>query len=455
MPRLADENAGSLRTGVACHEDVLRRRCWSLRWPSAARAALAAEAPRLALRRTDAPSNADPVHRAVTRSKLMEAAATSTVRRSRVVQTAASRAGGSARPSARAAPASPRVDARRRSARATAMRRRMLEAELQSEEERQAELQKRVQQRRARAPGDERNYQKYLDRVADMKAADRAQARATSPRIKREIAQAAVTSRPARAAGAARDAGLHRARRPALRGLRPAGHAGRGGRRADGAVLFANAGFEDAARHCRAAALLRGSLFDWFADAARAARHASRRSRSNDFATSRLRGHAAPRPRRTRAAAGARHRSAQMRPRRRACSSRCRRIEQQTRQDREERALDQAQANKELIRNLAHEIKNPLGGIRGAAQLLRDGARVAASCIEYTQVIIHEADRLQALVDRLLAPHRRPHVVGDVNIHEVLRARALADPGGVSARPARSSATTTSRSPSSAATASS
>lgn len=47
-------------------------------------------------------------------------------------------------------------------------------------------------------------------------------------------------------------------------------------------------------------------------------------------------------------------------------------LEQQTRQDREESALfDQAQANKELIRNLAHEIKNPLGGIRGAAQLLQ------------------------------------------------------------------------------------
>ena len=45
-------------------------------------------------------------------------------------------------------------------------------------------------------------------------------------------------------------------------------------------------------------------------------------------------------------------------------------VEQQTRQEREERLLDQAQANKELIRNLAHEIKNPLGGIRGSAQLL-------------------------------------------------------------------------------------
>jgi two-component system nitrogen regulation sensor histidine kinase GlnL len=45
---------------------------------------------------------------------------------------------------------------------------------------------------------------------------------------------------------------------------------------------------------------------------------------------------------------------------------------------------------------------------------------------EYTQVIIHEADRLQALVDRLLAPHRRPHVVGDVNIHEICeRVRSL------------------------------
>src|SRR5439155_3522420 len=68
-------------------------------------------------------------------------------------------------------------------------------------------------------------------------------------------------------------------------------------------------------------------------------------------------------------------------------------IEQQTRQDREERALDQAQANKELIRNLAHEIKNPLGGIRGAAQLLEMEVESRA-LTEYTQVIIQEADRL-------------------------------------------------------------
>ena len=99
-------------------------------------------------------------------------------------------------------------------------------------------------------------------------------------------------------------------------------------------------------------------------------------------------------------------------------------IEQQTRQDREERALDQVQANKELIRNLAHEIKNPLGGIRGAAQLLE--MEIAAQLSEYTQVIIHEADRLQVLVDRLLAPHRRPQQVVEMNIHEVCeRVRSL------------------------------
>lgn len=101
---------------------------------------------------------------------------------------------------------------------------------------------------------------------------------------------------------------------------------------------------------------------------------------------------------------------------------------QQLKLDREERLLDQSQANKELIRNLAHEIKNPLGGIRGAAQLLELELpeRHLKELSEYTQVIIKEADRLQTLVDRLLAPHRRPHIVGDVNIHEVCeRVRSL------------------------------
>lgn len=100
-------------------------------------------------------------------------------------------------------------------------------------------------------------------------------------------------------------------------------------------------------------------------------------------------------------------------------------LEQQARQDREERLVEQAQANKELVRNLAHEIKNPLGGIRGAAQLL-EMELDSRELHEYTQVIIHEADRLQSLVDRLLAPHRHPHQLTDLNIHEVCeRVRSL------------------------------
>ena len=100
-------------------------------------------------------------------------------------------------------------------------------------------------------------------------------------------------------------------------------------------------------------------------------------------------------------------------------------LELQTRQEREERLAEQAQVNKELIRNLAHEIRNPLGGIRGAAQLLEMEVS-SRELKEYTQVIVHEADRLQSLVDRLLAPHRAQHMVSDVNIHEVCeRVRAL------------------------------
>ena len=80
--------------------------------------------------------------------------------------------------------------------------------------------------------------------------------------------------------------------------------------------------------------------------------------------------------------------------------------------------MDQSLANKELIRNLAHEIKNPLGGIRGAAQLL-EIELPSPELKEYTQVVIKESDRLQTLVDRLLAPHRKPHIVSMMNIHEV------------------------------------
>jgi two-component system, NtrC family, nitrogen regulation sensor histidine kinase GlnL len=99
-------------------------------------------------------------------------------------------------------------------------------------------------------------------------------------------------------------------------------------------------------------------------------------------------------------------------------------LNQQIKIAREERILHEQQLNRELIRSLAHEIRNPLGGIRGAAQLLeRELDRKDQR--EYTQVIVKEADRLQNLMDRLLAP-RRQQVLAEVDIHEVLeRVRSL------------------------------
>ncbi|MBI3480186.1 MAG: nitrogen regulation protein NR(II) [Nitrosomonadales bacterium] len=85
---------------------------------------------------------------------------------------------------------------------------------------------------------------------------------------------------------------------------------------------------------------------------------------------------------------------------------------------REEQMLDQTQANRLLLRNLAHEIKNPLGGIRGAAQLLEQELEKPA-LREYTQVIVQEADRLRSLMEKLLAPQHASHF-GALNIHEVL-----------------------------------
>lgn len=101
-------------------------------------------------------------------------------------------------------------------------------------------------------------------------------------------------------------------------------------------------------------------------------------------------------------------------------------IEQQLRQAREERVLFEQNANRELIRNLAHEIRNPLGGLRGSAQLLErelerlrlPGAR-SGELREYTQVIIKESDRLQGLMDRLLTPRRQPRIE-PVSVHEAL-----------------------------------
>ena len=99
-------------------------------------------------------------------------------------------------------------------------------------------------------------------------------------------------------------------------------------------------------------------------------------------------------------------------------------MDQQLRVAREERMFIQQQANSELLRNLAHEIRNPLGGLRGAAQLLEKELN-DKSLKEYTQVIINEADRLQNLMNKLLIPHQLP-TYKKTNIHEVLeRVRSL------------------------------
>ncbi len=112
-------------------------------------------------------------------------------------------------------------------------------------------------------------------------------------------------------------------------------------------------------------------------------------------------------------------------------------LHQQLRIAREERLMDQSTQTRELIRNLAHEIKNPLGALRGAAQLLeRELERPELH--EYTQVIMKEADRLQSLMDRLLTPHRLPQIT-HFNIHEALervRTLLLAEfPDGITINP--------------------
>ena len=184
----------------------------------------------------------------------------------------------------------------------------------------------------------------------------------------------------------------------------------------DGECLFANAAFENVTRLSRRA-VQRSNLFDWFADANRLSDTVNGVAR-NAYSSSRFEAL-------LRCGSSRAHEEllpvhvivSQMDNDQRVLVELIENA-QQTRQDREERTFDQVQATKELTRNLAHEIKNPLGGIRGAAQLLAMELD-SEELTEYTQVIIHEVDRLQALVDRLLAPHRHAQVVGDVNIHEI------------------------------------
>lgn len=84
---------------------------------------------------------------------------------------------------------------------------------------------------------------------------------------------------------------------------------------------------------------------------------------------------------------------------------------------REEDLLAQQRISRRIIRQLAHEVKNPLGGLRGAAQLL-ERQLPSADLRAYTKVIIDEADRLAALVDSILKAGGQPRPVS-INLHEV------------------------------------
>lgn len=87
--------------------------------------------------------------------------------------------------------------------------------------------------------------------------------------------------------------------------------------------------------------------------------------------------------------------------------------------NREEAMLSAHKTSRNLIRGLAHEVKNPLGGIRGAAQLLASELRGSDPDLgEYTEIITSEVERLSNLVDRMLGP-TRPAAMEPVNIHAV------------------------------------
>jgi len=101
-------------------------------------------------------------------------------------------------------------------------------------------------------------------------------------------------------------------------------------------------------------------------------------------------------------------------------------LEHSYRISREESLNSTHATTRELVRGLAHEIKNPLGGIRGAAQLLAAELN-SEELSDYTNVIIEEADRLHKLVDRLVGS-RQPLKMEPVNLHEVMeRVRNLVE----------------------------
>ena len=93
-------------------------------------------------------------------------------------------------------------------------------------------------------------------------------------------------------------------------------------------------------------------------------------------------------------------------------------VDRHIRISKEEQLLAQQNVSRLLVKGLAHEIKNPLGGIRGAAQLL-DFELHDPELKEYTQIIIQESDRLKSLMDKMLGPNK-PSKKDVLNIHEVL-----------------------------------
>lgn len=93
-------------------------------------------------------------------------------------------------------------------------------------------------------------------------------------------------------------------------------------------------------------------------------------------------------------------------------------VDRQLRIAREEYLISQHHATQALLRGLAHEIKNPLGGLRGAAQLL-ERELPEPGLREYTRIIIDEADRLQTLLNRMLGPNQLPDL-RPINIHHVV-----------------------------------
>ena len=338
--------------------------------------------------------------------------------------------------------------------------RRILEAELRRDEAQLAAMRKEYNNGEPERQGNERNFQRYLDRVAEMKSRHRAQGKRRR-RPQARARQAAAVSRDGAdrtrvpVASAAASVALHASATGTADGpaqpyaaldhlatmvavVQP-----------DGRCVFVNAAFESVLGLSRRS-VLRGSLFDWFVDARVVSDTVAAVAR-NDFATSRFEG-LLRRPGHGEALPV--HVIVNQMDRGAAVVVELVEIEQQTRQDREERALDQVQATKELIRNLAHEIKNPARRHPRRCAVARHGGRGQGA--DRVHAGDHPRGGSPAGPGRPPARATPQAARGGRRQHpRSLRTRALVDRGRVSPGSAGASATTTPRSRSSAATASS